>query len=455
MAIRIKPTYRKAIAIVLSILVALLVGMIILVTKKQDFSNNTSPRMSNISHESEASDAKIELVYRKNDGPRVLDSMGNSKNDGLWVLDSMGNSKQITDSGQSVCSYSVSANNSLIAYVTGEEIMDENYDSHFLPGSVYVYSYDKDETQKIYDLKPEFNYSIPKSYSGFYKRYAFGIEDVGVSQDGTKVAIITTNSLLLYDVPSSNLKEVYRFPLPFSKDFRGWEILSYYAPVFSPDNSKILFSKGLWEGWSYGFVDLSSNSARDLPYSGATDFASGEKVLGWFDNSRLLINEYTRGNELHGQSIHSSYDSRIFTAELTNPKNRFILADFRGEVISAACLNNKIYAIECLYKKVNAGMYYGSASHYFEPHYSIYELDLNTMVKKKLNTIESGVIVEDVVSMSYRELRVIPGGRKLYVGGSVRMINPPIDADRDTQIVMVMDFQEGLEPRELIQNARF
>lgn len=397
-----KPNYWKIITIGLLLLLIILAGVITFIFRSQNTSTQTAQKTDNLSQKTEITNNKIELVYLKDEG--------------LWVLDSSGNSKQITSSGQFVYRYNSSADNSLIAYVLGEKVTNENNSASIIPNSVYIYLSGKDETKKIYALVPK---RIPDSL------YSLIIKDVGVSKDGTKVAITTSDSLLLYDVFSDNLQEIFSYAVKFSTETVVFR--SYNHPIFSPDNSKIVFMKGYYEEGTYGFVDLSTKNVQDLPYAG---YVSGKRVIGWFDNSSLIVDEYENDPP-------SNMTSKITVAELSNSSKLTFLTDLEGFASTVILANNKIYATKELE--------------------NIIGFDLKTKSKKNLYTKKEEAYKKDAMLKSYfiQNLKTSPDGKKLYISSQVVLSDNPSKMPKYSLLIRVLDLEKSGEPQDLIQNASF
>jgi hypothetical protein len=394
-----KPNYWKIICLILLVIVLILGGVLALIMKYQNSSKEILPKALEESKKDVITESDKITPLPTPDFSKNKPDLVYLKDGGLWLSDSSGNSKRITNTEQSVYLYEASTNNSIIVYANKEKPTNNEYT---LPNSVYIYFLQTEETKIIYELKPQV---VPDT------EYYISIRDIGISADGTKVAITTNDSLFLYDVLSGSLKEIFSYPVKFPTT--EVPILAFTSPTFSPDNSKLFFHKGYIEGGSYGWVDLTTKKVTNLPYSG---YISGKRIIAWFDNSSLIIDEYE-------MDPPSSLSSKILVERLLDQTQLNFLVNFNGSTSSIIYVNNKLYAI----KENN----------------TIVEFDLNT---KKLR--DTYINKEDhfngrLVVLS--KLKTSLNGDKLFFTKDIQ----------SKSIIMVLDLVKGGEPQDLIQNASF
>lgn len=407
----------RLLIILVTILAILLIGAIYIIL------NNGF--LNGINLKKEGNPTSIQDTMQLNDEKLIY-----QKDEQLWLLTTAGESKQIT-TNQNIFRFQQSNDGSVVAFITGEKTTNPNNYTYIIPSSVYVYLTDSGLGKKVYEL-------TPKDFG--QSDYAISIKDVEVSEDGSKVAITTSDSLFVYDVASQKLETVFSFPITTPEQSM---VYAYSDPQFSPDNTKILFRKGYYEGSSSAFVDLTNNEVKDLPYQAYT---SGQTTLGWLDNSTLIINKIQDGDT-------ESASSTIQTVKLAEPDNQILVASLEGLIYSSYIFSDKVYAIS-LHQKMNYNVYPNANPPYSENYFSVYEFNLQTKSSKLLHSVKQETIINDAISKSYNKLKVSTDGKKLFISGQTGINNKPNPINY-TPVIMVLDLKKMGEPVELVQNASF
>ncbi len=268
----------------------------------------------------------------------------------IWIMDRQGRHKKITDTNEGIYTFREAPDMSLIVFVSGKKVVTPNNFIYVIPDSVFIYSPENEEMKKIYELKIK---EFPQS------EYAIQITDVGISNDAKKIAITTSDSLFVYDVDKGELEEIFSLPVsdPYSKSI----VLLYSNPLFSPDNTKIVFSKNFYERVSKSFVDLTTRNIHDLPIR--WEMGLSKHLLGYLDNQTLIISH----------SNLADYENIIEKLNLNSPENTLEITRVKGLTLSVDTYQNKVYL---------GTLYYTSPGTNNEEIFYIYEIDIQTAKKK-------------------------------------------------------------------------
>jgi len=172
--------------------------------------------------------------------------------------------------GGEVASYSLSKNENKIAFIyveTAEGDEEQKTDTAF------VYDFTTGTLTSVHTMK-----EISSGDVG----YTLSLVDVGFSPDGNLLAITTSTGLNIYDLKTGTIKEIFDTGM---KEEGIGGVWAYHSPEFSGDGSKILLSKGFWEGIGYMIYDLKENKVIELPYGG---YVLGSYVEGWYKDSLIV-----------------------------------------------------------------------------------------------------------------------------------------------------------------------
>lgn len=185
--------------------------------------------------------------------------------------------KEISEANGKRISYSyypsLSPSGDMVAYIIPEGSLDEVETIY-----VYLYLFETKENRLVYQLDTK---TFPDDLD-----YTQGIEDVGFSNDEQTLAITLSNGMYLYDIDTSELTEAFLFP--GYKNEKGIDgIWSYGRPLFSNDDTKIVLSRGYYEGSDNILFDTVTKQIVELPYRG---YVTGSSVVGWYKNN-LIVEE--------------------------------------------------------------------------------------------------------------------------------------------------------------------
>lgn len=414
----------KILALLIIFLVITLIGAFSLILK------GNNQRGDN---ESEAEVTVQPTITTSEPLSKITDNIAFLRDGELWLHNSDGQSEQLSGSDRGVRVYDQKFNTEMIAFTEGEKgSVYGNYYYNVTADSVYIYTSDDDQLQKIYEYKP---ITYPNS------EYQLILRDVAISNDGSKVAITTSDSLLIYDVSKGTLETIFSYPVdnPLRPD-----VFAYSDPMFSPDNNHIVFSKGYYEGYSYGLVNISSKVVTDLPFSG---YIGGPTILGWFDNSTLLLQTYDETGEYE-------FTPSLKSVKLSDLDNLTTIHELKGEIQSSIIHSDKIYLV-LTYDIPNYDVYPDTGIAYQENYSGIYEYDLLSKSERELSTVKQEVIIEDAISISYGKILLSSDGNTLYVSRYVGINNRGTYTPDYIPEIDLFDIESGNEPREYINFASF
>lgn len=352
------------------------------------------------------------------------------KKDGdLWVLSFSGESKQITFTSGSIVRFTHNFGSNIVAFVKGEKVKYESGSDGIEPEVASFYNLKNGEIKDIYQLE----YSVVDN-----SEYAIYVSDVGVSTDDTMIAVTTNDKILLYSMSSRELSTIFTVGSETKKD-----VFSIRGPVFSPDKSKILFSKGYYEGSSSAWVDVANGAVIDLPYM---SYVTGKRVVGWKDDNNLYVLDYnSRVNAADNEDVVS----KITVASLSSPENLVDVISVEGTPWGDILHNDKLYSIVSDHKpRQGKSESYGEYT-YYENYTAIYEFDLKRRVKSELYKAKERN-EETQVETYYHGVRISHDAKKLYIEGSVRE-----ESSKTVNKIFVMDLQAPVRPKEILMDASF
>jgi len=229
--------------------------------------------------------------------------------------------EQITNTGNTVFQYVYSGEENTIAYVQGKLIDNPGGLPFLEPQEVYVQKIGENP-KKIYTLIPTPDPNIPD--------YSLKINDIAFLPNGKDLAITTPENLLIYNLNGQLLKEM---GLPKEPEDGGRIVFAFRDPRFSQDGSKVLLTKGYYEGGSNAILDLSTEQFTDL---GNSSYVAGEYYIDFLPRNKLLAYEY--GDNTSGESVSSlNIYSPQNKLEKSYPINRFLY--------NSALVGNTLYAI--------------------------------------------------------------------------------------------------------------
>ncbi len=150
----------------------------------------------------------------------------------------------------------------------------------------FIFTQDKTDTVFIYDFATNNLtnvYTLKETEVGDVG-YTIKLTDVSFSRDGKLLAITSSTGLMIYDLEKKTVEEAFSTEI---KEPGIGGVWGYSNPEFSGDGSKILLSKGYWEGVGYIIYDLKENKTLELPYGG---YIYGSYVMGRYGD-KLLVQE--------------------------------------------------------------------------------------------------------------------------------------------------------------------
>lgn len=222
----------------------------------------------------------------------------------LWER-SEGILKQLTDTGKSINSYSTSEDASLVAYITGDVETNENGYALVTPKEVYLLDKRTGKAIKIHSLEPK-KFAENSEYQRTLKAVDF-------SPSGKILTITASNALWTYDVASQKLTEVF---FNEEENLDKGIVYSYFNPIFSKDESKIILSVGYYEGSSQIYVDLETKETRNLEFSA---YVQGKRIVEHLEGSNWLLLEWS--SSIDGQPSTKISSINLDTNEETTLKS--------------------------------------------------------------------------------------------------------------------------------------
>ncbi len=240
-------------------------------------------------------------------------------NNDIWTQSSPETAKQITQTNGSVSKVAYHTYTDKIAFIKGEVIQEHLKNKRIEPSSVHLISRGIDK--EILSL----TYSTNGDYTS-------QLRDLAFSNDGSLLAITTSDSVYIYTISTDQIKKVYT-----SEKF-GHDLYAFLKPVFSPDNQHVLLTIGYQEGSSNSVLNLQTTVLTDL---GNSSYVSGIRYLGW-DGSLIYGISYEYGvdkskvvginpNSLEKYS-YFEIDTQLTDARLQSP-SQFVLSGFTDQKI--------------------------------------------------------------------------------------------------------------------------
>lgn len=350
--------------------------------------------------------------------------------DEIWLLDQYLNSKKISNTNKGLFSFAQTPDAQTVVFISGEKKLGANNTSYIVPNTVALYSLKSDKTIKIFELQPE---SFTNS------EYTLSIKDVGISNDGKKVAITTSDSLYIYDADTANLSQIFSFPIPSDNLEKRGIVYSYSHPIFSPDKSKILLYKNYYETSSPVIAFLETKVIHEIP---KLDWVS---IVGWLDDESVILNQYRLGSLDEGNTIQkvTIMDDQVETI-LTIPIN----------VYDAVLHQDKMYVVG-MFHKANSTIYPDTGTTYYENYSTLHEIDLTSKSAKELNTIKQEVIIPNAVSKIYERILLSFDKQTLFVSGKSGINNNPPYSPKYTQTIFSFNLETKNIPKEIVNDASF
>ncbi|MFC1654047.1 hypothetical protein ACFL1M_04335 [Patescibacteria group bacterium] len=229
------------------------------------------------------------------EAPSLLSNLVFFKQGELWTRKD-GVLVQLTDTNKSIYSYDVNYENSLISYVSGNLVTNENGYQHVQPREVSLLSLSSNETKTIHTLEPS-NPTENQEYSRELKTTTF-------FPSGKKIAITSSNAFWVFDIDDNTLKEIFFNQEEESKGM----VYAYHSPVFSKNEDKVVLGVGYYEGSSQLFVDIKNNQVKDLPY---TSYVSGKKIVSHMAGDDWMLVEY-------GSSVDNDSYTKISSVNISD-----------------------------------------------------------------------------------------------------------------------------------------
>jgi len=202
-----------------------------------------------------ATKAEYEKINRVFDLSKIVNSL--TKTDDEYVLNS--HSPSLSQSG------------TMVAYLTSKGETEETEVRY-----VHLYSFDTKENSIVYQFTTK---TFPNDFD-----YNHEIVDVGFSNDEQTLAITLSNGMYLYNIKTRGLTEAFLFP-GYKKSERIDGVWSYSSPRFSNDDSKIILTRGYWEGGDDVLFDTVTKQIVELPYK---SYGVGTYTLGWYKNNMIV-----------------------------------------------------------------------------------------------------------------------------------------------------------------------
>ncbi len=168
-----------------------------------------------------------------------------------------------------VSAYNYNSSKNMVAYITGN-IYGDNDDIL----EVHIYFFDTKENRLLYSLQ---NKNVND------EDYVYRLSDVGFSQDGTLLAITTTEDLFIYNLETKTL--ISEFKKPKEKGYGGaW---SYGNPQFSLDKTKLLLTAGYYEGTGSILFDLQKK--QFIPFPRTDSDSPGIEYVTWYEDNLIAL----------------------------------------------------------------------------------------------------------------------------------------------------------------------
>jgi hypothetical protein len=224
--------------------------------------------------------------------------------------------KQITNTNGTVYKFVYSEDTNTLAYIKGiSKRSSPDAEPYLDPESVYVQKVDG-SPKLIQTLTPS-----PEPNSD----YRYRITDIAFTPDGRQLMVTTNQELSLWDFdPEPELISEFSLPKQEGPGGRG-QIFYYGDPRLSPDGSKVLLTKGYYEGASNSIVDLSTKKVTGLDNS---SYVLGEYYVDWLPGNKLLSFEYgdmTTGTPSSSFNIYSSSNNKEKSYKFNKNVNDSIL----------------------------------------------------------------------------------------------------------------------------------
>lgn len=334
-----------------------------------------------------------------NDQPFLLAFLSQGR---LWTKTVNGQEQPVTDSNTPVYRFDQSHNGSVIAYISGENVTNDNQYAYIDPTAVRVNIPSTQLDKEIYALQP----TIPDKTLG---DYVLQIRDVQVTKDGRYVLISTSDSIFRYDVATDELTPVLANPILDFSTFNQGSVWGYSHPQLSPNASQLVFRIGHYEGFSTGLLDLNTNSETELPFSGYT---GGERVEDWLSDTRLLLQNY------EGPWIPRE-QSRLSSVDANNPTDRTVLAEFSGTIEQSVLAGDTVYA---LIFDIVPSQDIPPEEGYTDSVNRIVKIELLTGELTELYSSVQRNVDQGVQEKQLSNILLDPSGETLYVSGQINTV---------------------------------
>jgi hypothetical protein len=143
---------------------------------------------------------------------------------------------------------------------------------------VYMYDFDASNLVVLYGLDV-----VEVAFANEPGR-VYRIQDVAFSDDGKFLAFVATYKVFIYDLENNHLSELLDSEAGAAEQ-NNLNFFTYFAPIFSPDNSMLSVGKAYYEGSSNFVFDIVNKEILGLPFY---NYTSGEYIIDWIGNSLLV-----------------------------------------------------------------------------------------------------------------------------------------------------------------------